>query len=108
MLDSIAFDWDGSGRLWVIEMADYPLGMDGKGKPGGRVRILEDVDQDGRYGKEFALCRRPELPYGDTDVARRCARYGCTRTSLSSRYRWRRESGKPRWKDSIKGINNFD
>lgn len=49
VLDPVAFDWDWSGRLWVVEMADYPLGIDGQGKPGGRVRVLEDRDQDGRY-----------------------------------------------------------
>ncbi|MDX1929975.1 MAG: neutral/alkaline non-lysosomal ceramidase N-terminal domain-containing protein [Pirellulaceae bacterium] len=48
-IDPVAFDWDAAGRLWVVEMADYPLGMDGKGKPGGRVRVLEDKDHDGRY-----------------------------------------------------------
>ena len=47
--DPVAFDWDPSGRLWVVEMADYPMGMDGKGKAGGRVRVLDDTDNDGRY-----------------------------------------------------------
>ena len=32
-------------------MGDYPLGVDGKGKPGGVVRFLEDTDGDGRYDK---------------------------------------------------------
>ena len=49
--DPIAFDWGADGRLWVVEMGDYPLGVDGKGKPGGQVRILEDTDNDGRYDK---------------------------------------------------------
>ncbi len=48
-IDPVAFDWDAAGRLWVVEMSDYPLGMDGKGKPGGRVRVLEDRDHDGRF-----------------------------------------------------------
>jgi len=47
----VALDWDEHGRLWVVEMVDYPLGLDGKGKPGGRVRILEDTDGDGKYDK---------------------------------------------------------
>ena len=33
----IAFGPD--GKLWVVEMADYPLGMDGQGKPG--VELLQ-------------------------------------------------------------------
>lgn len=48
-VDPVAFDWDAAGRLWVVEMSDYPLGMDGKGKAGGRVRVLEDKDHDGRF-----------------------------------------------------------
>ena len=48
-IDPVAFDWDELGRLWIVEMSDYPLGMDGKGKAGGRVRVLEDRDHDGRF-----------------------------------------------------------
>ena len=40
--DPIAFAWGPDGKLWVVEMGDYPLGIDGKGKPGGRVKFLED------------------------------------------------------------------
>ena len=47
--DPVAIDWDLSGRLWVVEMADYPYGMDGQGQPGGRVRCLEDLNSDGQY-----------------------------------------------------------
>ena len=49
VLDPVAFDWDDDGRLWVVEMADYPLGINGQGQPGGRVRVLEDRDNDGRF-----------------------------------------------------------
>jgi putative membrane-bound dehydrogenase-like protein len=49
--DPVAFDWGPDGRLWVAEMRDYPLGMDGRYAPGGRVRVLEDTDGDGRYDK---------------------------------------------------------
>src|SRR3954469_19825531 len=41
--DPIALNWGPDGRLWVVEMGDYPLGVDGKGAPGGRVKILEDT-----------------------------------------------------------------
>ena len=30
----VAFEWSADGRLWVVEMGDYPLGIDGKGKGG--------------------------------------------------------------------------
>jgi putative membrane-bound dehydrogenase-like protein len=51
VLDPIAFDWDAAGRLWVVEMGDYPQGLDGHGKPGGVVKVLEDRDSDGRYDR---------------------------------------------------------
>ncbi|MEQ1854665.1 MAG: PVC-type heme-binding CxxCH protein, partial [Chthoniobacteraceae bacterium] len=62
--DPVAFDWDVSGRLWVVEMADYPLGMDGNGKPGGRVRVLEDTDGDGRYDKSTLFAEGLNFPNG--------------------------------------------
>ena len=34
VIDPVAFEWDARGRLWVVEMRDYPLGIDGKGKAG--------------------------------------------------------------------------
>ncbi|NUN95916.1 MAG: VCBS repeat-containing protein [Candidatus Omnitrophica bacterium] len=49
VMDPIAFDWGADGSLWVVEMADYPEGIDGEGKPGGRIRRLIDTDGDGRY-----------------------------------------------------------
>src|SRR6185436_10639833 len=50
-MDPVAFNWGADGKLWVAEMGDYPLGLDGKGSPGGRVRVLEDTDGDGVYDK---------------------------------------------------------
>src|SRR5262249_24645762 len=44
---AIAFDED--GRLWVVEMRDYPNGPGRGKKPEGRVKILEDKDGDGFY-----------------------------------------------------------
>lgn len=49
VVDPVAFDWDAAGRLWVVEMRDYPLGLDGHGQPGGVVKVLADDDGDGRH-----------------------------------------------------------
>lgn len=76
VLDPVAFDWDERGRLWVVEMADYPLGMDGHGKPGGRVRILEDTDGDGRYDKSSIFADDLNFPTGIL-----CWRGGCLVTA---------------------------
>ena len=64
LFDPVAFDWDERGRLWVVEMADYPLGLDGQGKPGGRVRVLEDSDADGRYEKQTLFADGLNFPTG--------------------------------------------
>jgi len=63
-LDPVAIDWDASGRLWVVEMADYPLGLDGQGQPGGRVRVLEDTDGDGRYDTSTLFAGGLNFPTG--------------------------------------------
>lgn len=47
--DPVGFAVDERGRLWVVEMGDYPRGVDDQGKPGGRVKLLTDTDGDGRY-----------------------------------------------------------
>ncbi len=62
--DPVAIDWDAAGRLWVVEMADYPLGLDGNGKPGGRVRVLEDTDGDGRHDRSTVFAEGLEFPTG--------------------------------------------
>jgi putative membrane-bound dehydrogenase-like protein len=46
----IAIAWGPDGWLWVVEMRDYPLGMDGHGKPGGRIKRLFFNKETGRYG----------------------------------------------------------
>ncbi len=63
-MDPIAIDWDIAGRLWVVEMADYPLGMDNKGQAGGRVRILEDRDGNGHYERSTLFADGLNFPTG--------------------------------------------
>lgn len=47
----IAFAWGPDGKLWVVEMGDYPNGADGKGSPGSRIKVLESTKHDGKYDK---------------------------------------------------------
>lgn len=63
-MDPIALDWGPDGKLWVAEMADYPLGIDGRGAPGGRIRYLEDTDGDGRYDKSTLFLDKVGFPSG--------------------------------------------
>jgi len=58
----IAFAWGADGKLWVVEMGDYPLGVDGKGKPGGRIKYLEDTNGDGKYIKATVFLDGLSLP----------------------------------------------
>ena len=64
VMDPIALDWGAEGKLWVVEMADYPLGLDDRGKPGGRVRYLEDTDGDGQYDKSTVFLDGIAYPTG--------------------------------------------
>jgi len=64
VIDPVAFDWAPDGRLWVVEMRDYPLGMDGKGKPGGVVRVLEDTRGTGFYDKSTVFLEGLRFPNG--------------------------------------------
>jgi putative membrane-bound dehydrogenase-like protein len=60
----IAFAWGPDGKLWVVEMGDYPLGLDGKGKPGGRIKFLEDTKGTGKYDKATVFLDHLEFPTG--------------------------------------------
>jgi putative membrane-bound dehydrogenase-like protein len=62
--DPIAFDWSADGRLWVLEMSDYPLGVDGQGAPGGRLRVLTDTNGDGRYDEAVTFLDKLSCPEG--------------------------------------------
>ncbi len=64
VVDPVAFDWGPDGKLWVVEMRDYPLGMDGHGKPGGVIKYLEDTDGDGRYDKATVFLEGVNFPNG--------------------------------------------
>ena len=62
--DPVAIDWDEEGRLWVVEMADYPLGMDGAERPGGRVRVICDTDGDQVYDQQTLFADQLSFPTG--------------------------------------------
>ena len=61
--DPVAIDWDQEGRLWVAEMADYPMGGP-DANPGGRVRVLTDRDHDGRYDDATVFASGLSFPNG--------------------------------------------
>ncbi len=64
VFDPVAFDWGPDGKLWVVEMADYPFHEDGSTRPGGRIRVLEDVDRDGVYDRATLFAENLSTPTG--------------------------------------------
>ena len=51
VINPVAMTWDERGRLWVLELYEYPLGAAPGAKPRDRIKILEDTDNDGRADK---------------------------------------------------------
>jgi mono/diheme cytochrome c family protein/glucose/arabinose dehydrogenase/HEAT repeat protein len=51
--DPVVIDWDGEGRLWVIEMPGYMPDIQASHEhdPVGRVVVLQDTNGDGRMDK---------------------------------------------------------
>src|SRR5262245_32276494 len=45
----VAMAFAGNGRLWVVEMGDYPNGPSKGDPPAGRIKILDDKDGDGFF-----------------------------------------------------------
>ncbi|MBN8246015.1 MAG: HEAT repeat domain-containing protein [Verrucomicrobia bacterium] len=43
----VAMSWDARGRLWVLELYEYPLGARPGTRGRDRIKILEDTDADG-------------------------------------------------------------
>lgn len=64
VIDPVAARFDGQGRLWVVEMRDYPTGPVAGGKPNGSIRVLRDLDDDGFYEHAVVFAAGLEFPTG--------------------------------------------
>ena len=76
--DPINFAIDAKGRLWVVEMGDYPKGESGElgvhadnkerepwdGEPGGKIKLIVDSDGDGSYDKSTVFMDKLVFPTG--------------------------------------------
>ena len=58
--DAIAMSFDERGRLWVVEMPEYPLNP----KPLGRIKVLEDRDGDGYFEHATVFVEGLHFPEG--------------------------------------------
>jgi len=71
--DPVAAAFDEDGRLYVVEMNDYPYTDKSTDKPGvertadlpiGKVRLLEDMDDDGVFDRSTFFARDLSWPTG--------------------------------------------
>ncbi|MEQ2009544.1 MAG: neutral/alkaline non-lysosomal ceramidase N-terminal domain-containing protein [Limisphaerales bacterium] len=60
----VAIDFGTDGKLWVVEMADYPMGSDGNWKPGGRVKFLTRSRPDGPFDRATLFLDGLPFPTG--------------------------------------------
>ena len=61
VVDPVSMSFDAKGRLYVVEMIGYSERRDDKA---GRVRLLEDVDADGRFEKSTVFAKDLAWPTG--------------------------------------------
>jgi putative membrane-bound dehydrogenase-like protein len=76
--DPVAIDFGLDGSLWVAEMRDYPMGLqpaaagaDSSGTstdhaPGGRIRLVRDLDGDGQFDSSTVFLEGIPFPTGVT------------------------------------------
>jgi putative membrane-bound dehydrogenase-like protein len=70
VVNPVAMTWDERGRLWVLELYEYPRGAAKGARGRDRIKILEDTDADGRADKVtvfadgFSLATGLLLGYG--------------------------------------------
>lgn len=71
--DPVAIEYDPDGRAFVVEMSDYPYTDKSTDKafterttdlPLGKVRLLEDVDGDGKFDRSTIFARELSWPTG--------------------------------------------
>ena len=78
VVDPILAEFDGDGRLWVVEMQGYAVGkeMVNMTEPVGDVAILEDTDGDGVYDKRTVFPDKLVLPRALKILDHGCALIG--------------------------------
>ncbi len=77
--DPILAEFDGDGRLWVVEMQGYAVGKsmeNVENPPMDDVVVLEDTDGDGVYDKRTVFIDKLVLPRALKILDRNCALIG--------------------------------
>jgi len=61
-IDPVEVVFDDAGRMWVVEMRDYPFRT--AEQPRGRIVVLSDKDADGHYETAHTFADQLEMPNG--------------------------------------------
>src|SRR5262245_46495652 len=64
IVDPIDIRFDEQGRLWVVEMRDYPHGPAAGEQPKSRISLLEDEDGDGFFETARVFADKLLFPTG--------------------------------------------
>jgi putative membrane-bound dehydrogenase-like protein len=64
VIDPVAVRFDELGRMWVVEMRDYPNGPKPGELPLSKIKRLEDRDHDGRYETATTFAESLLFPTG--------------------------------------------
>ncbi len=64
VIDPVAIRFDEDGRLWVVEMRDYPHGPPDGQPPMSKIKVLDDRDGDGRYEASQVFAEELLFPTG--------------------------------------------
>src|SRR2546423_13471521 len=62
VVDPVALTWDEEGRMYVLEMRDYPYGVGPERKPGGTIRLLEDTNNNGKADRSILFAENISFP----------------------------------------------
>jgi len=62
VVDPVDMKIDENGRIWVVEMRDYPFDERDGHEPEGRVRVLDDTDGDGRFDESHVFADKLSWP----------------------------------------------
>ena len=66
VIDPVSISFDSAGRMWVVEMRDYPTGPSEAGKPNGCIKVLQDLDGDGFFESSTLFADGLNMPTGIT------------------------------------------
>tara|TARA_R110002073_G_scaffold133122_13_gene280242 strand:- start:1340 stop:4327 length:2988 start_codon:yes stop_codon:yes gene_type:complete len=55
VVDPVSAAWSTDGKLWVVEMSDYPQPKPGQTDRHGRIRVLSDRDSNGQFRKSVTF-----------------------------------------------------